>query len=275
MPAALDHVRLVATDLDNTLLREDLTVSPRTRAALDAVRAAGIVVVPVTARQPVGVRHIAEDAGFTEWAVCSNGSLGIHLATGQRLWESTVPVPAQQRLVATLTERVPGLVYVSVRDGGEAFVSQEGYAQLPALTFEDHKRDPATMGSYPLEEVLAAPSLKLIVRHPDLGAAQLYDAITALGLDDVAVTQSGAPFVEVMAAGTSKAWGVQRLCDHLGIAPQEVLAFGDARNDVEMLRWAGRGVAVANAVREAIIAADEVTGSNADDGVAAVLERLL
>lgn len=271
----LRRVRLVATDLDHTLLRPDLSVSPRTRAALDAVRAAGIVVLPVTARQPVGVRPIAAEAGFEGWALCSNGSLAIHLATGERLWEETVSVAAQQRLVEALAARIPGLVYVSVRDGGEQFVAQEGYPELASLNFEDHKRDPRSMGSHPLAYVLAEPSIKLVVRHPDLGPGELYDTITGFGFDDIAVTQSGAPFVEVMAGGTSKAWGVARMCAHLGIAREDVVAFGDARNDVEMLQWAGHGVAVANAVPEALAAADEVTGANTDDGVAAVLERLV
>lgn len=270
----MTQIRLVATDLDHTLLREDLSLSARTLAALDAVRAAGIRVVPVTARQPIGVRQIAGAARFEDWAVCSNGSLGIHLTTGERLWESTVPVAAQQALADALAEKLPGLVYVSVRDGGEVFVAQEGYTDLASLNFEDHKRDPRSMGAHQLAEVLAEPSLKLVVRHPEIAPAELYDTVVALGLGDCAVTHSGAPFVEVMAAGTSKAWGVARLCEHLGVRADQVMAFGDARNDVEMLQWAGHGVAVANAVPEALAAADEVTASNVDDGVAAVLERL-
>ncbi len=266
-------LRLVATDLDGTLLRDDLSTSRRTRAALDAARRAGVLVVPVTARQPIGVRHIAEDAGFEEWAICSNGSLGIHLTTGELLFEEPITVAAQQRLVAALAERVPGLLHVSVRDGGEGFVAQEGYAAL--ARFEDHKRDVSTMGGHTLVEVLAEPSLKLVVRHPELGVPELLRAARELGHDDVALTHSGAPFLEVMAAGVDKAWGVARLCERLGIDREDVVAFGDAPNDVEMLAWAGHGVAVANAVPEAREAADEVTASNEDDGVALVLERLL
>lgn len=86
--------RLVATDLDGTLLRDDRTVSLRPRAALDAAREAGVLVVPVTARQPVGVRHLARDAGFADWAVCSNGALAVHLTTGERLFEERIAVAA-------------------------------------------------------------------------------------------------------------------------------------------------------------------------------------
>ena len=266
-------LRLVATDLDGTLLRDDLTTSPRTRAALDEARRQGVLVVPVTARQPIGVRHIADEAGFDGWAVCSNGALGVHLTTWEVLFEEPIAVAAQQRLVAALAERVPGLLHVSVRDGGEGFVAEEGYAAL--ASFEDHKRDVSTMAGHPLAEVLAAPSLKLVVRHPEVGAAELLEAARDLADDDVAVTHSGAPFLEVMAAGVSKAWGVARLCERLGIDREDVVAFGDAPNDVELLAWAGHGVAVANAAPEAIEAADEVTAANEDDGVALVLERLL
>lgn len=266
-------VRLVATDLDGTLLRNDLSVSPRTRAALDAVREAGVHVVPVTARQPVGVRHIAEDCGFDGWALCSNGGLGIHLGTGERLFESTLEAATQRALVEALDAEVPGLLYVSVRDAGEVFVAQEGYAALAA--FEDHKREPATMGAHALADVLAEPSLKFIVRHPDLPLDQLLVRVQGLGLEGFEVTHSGAPFLEVLPEGVSKAWGLAKLCAELGVEQHEVLAFGDALNDVELLVWAGRGVAVANAVPDARAVADEITASNEEDGVAIVLERLV
>src|SRR5690606_9651134 len=100
--------------------------------------------------------------------------------------------------------------------------------------------------------------------------------LAGLGLSGFEAPLSGAPFVEIMAAGVTKAWGLEQLCAHLGIAASEVVAFGDAPNDVAMLQWAGRGIAMANADEIVKDAADEVAaGTNADDGVAAVLEALL
>src|SRR5690606_10933948 len=145
-------VRLIATDLDGTLLRDDLSVAPRTRRALDAARAAGIVVVPVTARQPRGTRMIAEQAGFVDWALCGNGALCVHLGTGEVLFEAYVDVAVQRAVAEALRERVPGVLFVSVREAGEVFVAQDGYAAI--ADFEDHKRDPATMGRYDLAAVL-------------------------------------------------------------------------------------------------------------------------
>ncbi|EYB67786.1 hypothetical protein DEIPH_ctg032orf0023 [Deinococcus phoenicis] len=266
-------IRLIATDLDGTLLRPDLTVSARTRAALDAARVAGIHVVPVTARQPRGVRRIAEAAGFTDYALCGNGAHSVHLGTGETLFEAHVPEAVQRAVAQALAARVPGVLFVSVREGGEVFVAQDGYAAI--AHFEDHKREPGEMGTFTLDDVLARPSLKFIVRHVALTPRELLAELRALGLGGFAVTHSGAPFLEVLAEGVSKAWGLERLCARLGIAREEVLAFGDAPNDAEMLAWAGRGVAMANAEPEALEAADEVTLNNAEDGVAVVIERVL
>lgn len=265
--------RLLATDLDGTLLDADLTVSPRTRAALDAARAAGWIVAPVTARQPIGVRAIAEQAGFTDWALCGNGAHGIHLGTGESLFEAHVEVAVQRALAETLSARVPDLLFVSVRDGGATFVAQDGYARV--ADFSDHKREPATMGSHTLTEVLAAPSLKFVVRHPTLDNDALVAEIRGLGLTGFEVTHSGAPFVEVLADGVTKAWGLEQLCAHLGIDRNEVVAFGDAPNDAEMLSWAGLGVAVANAAPVTLAAADTTTAAHTEDGVAIVIEQLL
>jgi Cof subfamily protein (haloacid dehalogenase superfamily) len=266
-------VRLIATDLDGTLLDSSSAVSRRTRTALDAARAQGVHVVPVTARQPIGLRAIAADAGFDGWALCSNGAYAVHLADGRMLFAEELPSDTIRTLAEALRASVPGLLFASVRDAGETFVAQEGYAAIAQLS--DHKRDPATMGGVPLEQVLAAPSLKFVIRHPELAPAVLFESLRALGLTGFEATLSGAPFVEVMAAGVTKATGLARLCAHLGIDRADVVAFGDALNDVEMLRWSGHGVAMAGAESVVRDAADEVTASNDDDGVALVIERLL
>ncbi len=264
---------LVATDLDGTLLRDDLSVSQRTRTALDRVRASGVTVVPVTARQPMGLATTAAEAGFTGWALCANGALCLHLGSRELLFEEHLEVEVQRRLAASLRQKVPGLVFASVRQRGEVFLAEPGYAAM--ATFSDHKRDPATMGAHPLTDVLAHPSVKLVARHAELDRDTLLDMIGGLGMDGFQVTHSGAPFVEVLPRGVSKARGLARLCDHLGIEQAKVLAFGDAPNDAEMLAWAGHGVAVANAAPESLACADEVTAGNEADGVAVVLERLL
>jgi len=266
-------LRLIATDLDGTLLGDDGTVSPRTRAALDAARDAGIPTIPVTARQPIGLRPIAAHAGFDGWALCGNGAYGVHLSTGEHLFAEEITAAVQQQLAEALLEVVPDLLFASVRDAGEGFVAQDGYAAIADVN--DHKRHPETMGGVPLAEVLGAPSLKLVIRHPSVPIPEIFAALQSLGLTGFEATLSGAPFVEVMAQGVTKATGLAQVCARLDVSRNEVLAFGDALNDLEMLQWAGHGVAVANAIDVVRDAADEVTSANADDGVAQVIERML
>ncbi|CUU67321.1 Cof-type HAD-IIB family hydrolase [Corynebacterium variabile] len=272
-------VRLIATDLDRTLLDSAGGVSPRTLEALDAAASAGIHVVPATARNPVGLRHLQPVLGFDQWALCSNGAFGVHLTTRELLFSDEVPAEVIARFVTVLDAAVPGVRYAAVRDAGERFVAQDGYADL--ATFSDHKRDPAAMHSEPLEVVTGASALKLVFRHETLGSPELYritrGLVDAGELDNrlFEMTLSGAPFVEVMAAGVSKASGLAQLCTRLGVERSEVLAFGDGLNDREMLTWAGHGVAVANAEDAVKDVADELTSSNDEDGVALVIEALL
>jgi Cof subfamily protein (haloacid dehalogenase superfamily) len=270
-------VRLVATDLDHTLLRGDRTVSGRTATALDAVRAAGVRVVPVTARNIRGVAAVNGRAAFSDWAVCGNGACAVHLGTSEVLFSVEIGTDALSRVMATVRGCVPGVRFAVVRDLGARFLAEDGYADLAATA--DHSRDPATMERADAAALAAAPAGKLVFRHPTVPADQLFARITGkLGaagvLGDVEVTLSGAPFVEVMAAGVDKATGLSRLCSHLGIDRSEVLALGDGLNDTGMLRWAGRGVAVANADPAVLAVADDITAAADDDGVASVLEQL-
>lgn len=271
--------RLIATDLDRTLLASDGGVSARTREALDAATAAGIHVVPATARNPVGLRHLQPVLGFDRWALCSNGAFGVHLTTRELLFADEVPADVIARFVTVLDREIPGVRYAAVRDAGERFVAQEGYADL--ATFADHKRDPSAMHGETLAVVTGSSALKLVFRHETITSPELFELARGLvasgALDGTGfeMTLSGAPFVEVMAAGVSKASGLAQLCTRLGVDRSEVLAFGDGLNDREMLAWAGHGVAVANADDVVKDVADELTASNDEDGVARIIEDLL
>lgn len=267
-------VRLIATDLDNTLLRSDKTVSDRTVAALDAVRAAGVRIIPATARNVRGVHAVNGRTRFSDWAVCGNGASGVHLDSGEVLLNIEAAPDSLARVVETVRSRVPGTCFAAVRDLGARFLAEDGYAALASTT--DHSRDPASMERADTGTLVSVPAGKLVFRHPTVPAADLFAAVSdeVSQLGGVEVTLSGAPFVEVMAAGVSKAAGLARLCSHLGIGAHEVLVLGDGLNDVDMLRWAGRGVAVANADPAVLAASDAVTASADDDGVAEVLEQV-
>lgn len=254
------------------MLQDDLSLSPRTIDAIQAATRAGITVVPATARPAWAVRELISQDVFNGWAVCSNGALGIHLGSGEVLVEEALEARAQGALAAALVERYPGTVFASVRDRGVGFIAQHGYFEHANPT--DHGRSLESNGTHELGVVLGTASLKLIVRHPEVSPQALYAAVLESGVEGLEAALSGAPFVEINRAGVNKGSGLAKLAAKLGVARADTIAFGDAMNDIPMLTWAGLGVAMGNADEAVKRAADRVTASSLDDGVAIVIEEL-
>ena len=257
-------VRLAAIDLDGTLLRSDGTFSERTKAAVRNATTAGIEIVLVTARGPGTMRELAQELGVGGEAICSNGAVVVDLATReirrQRLLETEVAV----RLVRALRERMPGIRFA---------VEHEAFAHEPGFSAWNWTPPPGTRVADAIE-LLADPATKLILRHADHEVEAIAAAARELAAGGATVVASGSQAVEVTAAGVNKATALAELCEELDIAAADVIAFGDYPNDVPMLAWAGRAVAVANAHPDVVAVADETTASNDEDGVALVLERL-
>lgn len=267
--------RLLATDLDGTLLRRDhQTISPRTLAAFAAARAAGVEVLALSGRQPYSMGAILRDTPLAGHIVGSNGSVSMDLISQEVHFEERLELGAQRQLAHALLAAFPGAMFVSVRSAGNEYVAQHGYhgEQDPGA---EHALWPVVHRYGDLDEVLAEPSVKLVVADPDHRAEDLLVVARDLAVPGCEPVTSGAPFLEVGRAGVSKASALARFCAARGIAASEVVAFGDNVNDAAMLQWAGHGVAMANAVGEALAVADEVTTDNEDDGVARVVERLL
>jgi len=258
-------LRLAAIDLDGTLLRSDGTISPRSRTAIRAVRDLGIAVVIVTARGPASVTELATDAGIVGSAICSNGGLIVDLASGAVLRERLLETETAIQLVHALRERLPGIVFAVEH---EAFAHEPGFA---AWGWEP----PAGTRVANALELLEDPATKLILRHTGHEVEAIAAVARELAGGNATVVQSGGEAVEVTAVGVNKAAGLAEVASEYGIDAADVIAFGDYPNDVPMLAWAGRGVAVANAHAEVLAIADEVTASNDDDGVALVLEQLV
>lgn len=257
-------LRLVASDLDGTLLRRDGSVSARTRQALVRVQDLGARVVLVTARAQDTLRPLALAAGISTLAICCNGAIAYDVERDAVLRAVTMDIDTVCNLIVALRAEVSDVAFALRR--GHEFVCEPGYRQLGGGL------DGVTLG-----EALALarePAVKLVVRHPSLGADELLLRVRGLDSDGFEATHSGAPFVEISAAGVSKGSGLADLCADLGLASSDVIAFGDAPNDIPMLRWAGRGVAMANAHPSVLAVAEEVAPSNEDDGVAVTLERL-
>jgi Cof subfamily protein (haloacid dehalogenase superfamily) len=260
------RIRLLASDLDGTLLRPDETVSDRTREALAAARAAGITVVLVSGRPPRSLGPIAERIGVGGMAICANGAVVWDLDSGTMVDWSPLAAELATKLVHALRQAIPGALFAVELETG--FGREAGWSDgLVAAR-------PDTLEADALE-LISGPVTKLLVRHPTMAFAEVAERARAAVGDDAVVTWAGLRLVEISAAGVTKAFALERLCRRLGIAASEVVAVGDMPNDLAMLDWAGTGVAVANAVPEVLDAADEVTAANVEDGVALLLERIL
>src|SRR4051794_23283831 len=255
--------RVVASDLDGTLVRTDGSISDRTRAALHRAEVAGALVIFVTGRPPRWMRPVVEATGASGLAICANGALVYDLGSGEIVREHALQAESAARLVAALREALPGVQFAV--EAGLSFGHEPGYEPSWAMP----NRRVAEV-----EDLIADPVSKLLVKHPDRQAEDIHEQVVEIAGEEAVVTYSGDVLLEVSGAGVSKASTLAALCEEQGHAPAAVLAFGDMPNDVPMLRWAGHGVAVGNAHEQVLEVADEVTASNDDDGVARVLERV-
>jgi len=264
-------VRLIATDLDGTLFRPDKTISRRTMAALRGAADSGIHLVAATGRQPGGIPLDLAPCGIGH-VLGSNGAICVDQATGEILFEELLGAEAVAAIATMLRQRMPGVRLSASREHGQRYAVEPDYPSLVGPT--EHVL-PNYLNVEPYAAVISEPTLKLTVRHPELTAEQMLRLANTSGLKGFHATTSGAPFLEIGAPGVNKASGLIRLCALLKIDADQVLAVGDAGNDVEMIRWAGRGVAMGNASPEVKELADLVTTTNIDDGVASVIEAVL
>ncbi|AOW87890.1 hydrolase [Streptomyces olivaceus] len=275
-PAAATRPRLIATDLDGTLLRDDKSVSPRTVAALAAAEQAGIEVFFVTGRPARWMDVVSAHVHGHGLAICGNGAAVVDLHGGPdaHRFVKVRELPRENALdaVRLLREAAPGTVY--------AVEQTYGFHQEPAYP-KMHLEVPDDL--LPAEELLAPdgrgttePVLKILAFHPELDPdGFLTLARLAVG-DRANVTRSSpSALLEISGPDVSKASTLALCCAERGISHDEVVAFGDMPNDVEMLTWAGRSYAMGNAHPDVVAAATGQTVANNDDGVAVVIEQML
>jgi Cof subfamily protein (haloacid dehalogenase superfamily) len=263
---------LIACDVDGTLFDEDEKVTPRTRDAVRAAVAAGAHFILATGRPPRWIKPVVEGLGFTPMAVCANGAVIYDPATDRVVTARTLPVAILAQLAEIATRVIPGAGLAVERIGSRAhdtatpqFVSSPGY---------EHAWLNPDNTEVSFEDLLSAPAIKLLIRKSGAASSDMAAELAKhVGTEGDLTYSTNNGLVEIVPRGISKATGVAEVAGPLGIADADVVAFGDMPNDVPMLLWAGLGVAMGNAHPDAKAAADEVTASNADDGVARVLER--
>lgn len=280
-----DRPRLVATDLDGTLLRSDGTASERSVQTLAAVRAAGIPVVVATARPPRWLHDrpgdIRPDGSLTRAgefgdpsllvgedgiAICGNGAFTYHVHGRRMVAERLLDADVLVDIVGRLRDRIPGVVF--------ALESRAGYAHEPAY-LNLHSAPPDTRVGEVADLLDPLPG-KLLAQSPGVAPEEFLALVHEVVGSRAVVAYSGVGgLAEISANGVTKAAVLAELCEQRGVAPADVWAFGDMPNDLPMLTWAGRSFAVANAHPDVLAVVTDVCGSNDEDGVAEVLERLL
>ncbi|MGQ0839654.1 Cof-type HAD-IIB family hydrolase [Actinokineospora sp.] len=263
--------RLIASDIDGTLLDPFEQITVRTAAMIRRVIAADTPFVLVSGRPPRWIPPVADMAGLDGYAVCANGAIVYDIAAARVLSVHGLDALVLHDVVHALARVLPGIKVATERaepgpdSAGAPFATEPGYRN-PWGDAESNVR--------PRAEVLGHTATKLLVRHEKMTSEEMSLAATELLGDAVDVTFStNRGLIEISAPGVTKARGLAEVAELVGVARDAIVAFGDMPNDIEMLRWAGHGVAMANAHAEVLAAADEVTAPNSQDGVAMVLER--
>ena len=269
-------VRLIATDLDGTLLRSDGSVSNRSRAALRAAANAGLLVVFVTGRPPRWLDDVIESTGHLGVAVGANGAVLYDMATETVLAAHYLEPPALGVITGELRAAYPSVLFAT--EYGDGFAAEPGYVHdweiNPRLDRQGRPVPPPLIG--PLDEIIARGCVKLLAKDRAADADHFLETADALLAGRASVTHSSSfGLLEIAAPGVTKATGLAEVAAAHGVLPGEVVAIGDMPNDVPMLEWAGRSYAVSNAHPAARAAADAVVGSNDEDAVAVLIESLL
>ncbi|MFE2208286.1 HAD family hydrolase [Streptomyces rubiginosohelvolus] len=258
---------LVATDLDGTLLRPDDTVSARSRAALGLAADSGARHLIVTGRPVPGIRALLADLAYTGLVVCGQGTQLYDADAGRLLRSVALDREAADTALGKIEAEV-GAVFAAVdQDGVDGVTLIEAGYRMPNPTLPAQR-----VGSR--EALWERPVIKVLVRHPELGDDALAAVARGAVGDLATVTMAGPGTVELAPRGVDKGTGLAAAAELLGIGAERTVAFGDMPNDLPMFAGSGLRVAMGNAHPELRAAADEVTLSNAEDGVAVVLERL-
>jgi Cof subfamily protein (haloacid dehalogenase superfamily) len=259
-------LRLIATDLDGTVVRSDGTVAPRTAAALRAAEERGVMVVVATGRPPRWMRPVAEALGHTGLAICANGAIVYDLHTDRMVEHTPITRAVILDVTTAVRAAVPGVSFAAEsRDRG--FAREVAYATAADA-------DGVVVG--PLDEIVGEDVVKLLVRHRHLDSDGLLAAARDVAGQLAEFTHSSSSgLLEISASGVTKAATLARIAAGHGIEPMQAVAFGDMPNDLPMLAWAGTAYAMSNAHPDVLAVAEHVAPSNDEDGVAQVIETLL
>ncbi|BDU03865.1 HAD family hydrolase [Nocardia cyriacigeorgica] len=263
---------LVASDVDGTLIDPEERVTARTKAAVGAVVADGVPFVLATGRPPRWIGPVVDGLGFAPLCVCGNGAVIYDSAADRVLTSWTLDIDTLGWIADLAEEALPGCGLAAERVGASAHDAvTPQFVSSPEYEHAWLNPDDTAVARH---EVIDAPAIKMLIRLPGARSGDMLAALAPLVGDRADITYStDHGLIELSAPGVTKASGLVTVAERLGVDPAAAIAFGDMPNDIPMLTLAGRGVAMANAHPDALAAANEVTTTNAEDGVARVLER--
>ena len=261
-------IRLVAMDLDDTLLRDDCTISERTVAAIRAAQEQGVKITLATGRMPISARPYAKQLSLDIPVINYHGAMIQNALSGEVIFRRVIPVNLAKEIVEYLQEKH---FHVQIYLKDQVFAQQLNnysgiYKRIASVQIE--QRD---LGQVLAEEAEGVEKILVISEEHDLDA--LITILTKRYSKAIHFTKSKPMFLELTEITVNKGVALASLAKLYDIAREDVMAIGDSYNDIEMLEYAGLGVAMGNARPEVQIKANVITGTNQEDGVAQALER--
>lgn len=260
-------IRLLASDLDGTLLAPDGYLSPRTAAAIASAASAGITVVAVTGRSHLTAEYRLRSSPHLRTIVCSNGALVYDLESDRIERVRGISGDDLRELFGGLRREIPELSF--------GWESRDGFAIEPGFGWGPGGGDGESLMGGPQTVGEVAEAVKAFVSHPEIEEIELQELVRPHLTRGLNAATSGARFVEVTAAGVNKGTTLALLASEWGYDSAEVMAIGDHMNDESMLDWAGMAVAMGNAVGAIKSIADVIAPSVHEEGAAKIIEDLV
>lgn len=275
-------IKAIALDIDGTLTNDRKVITPRTKEALLAAQDSGIKLILSSGRPVQGLRAIASELQLETHdglLVAFNGAHVVDAQTDEVLFDQPMEEEVLRALVAHMRgfDVIPWITegkYLYVERGARHLIT---YREAPFDIVEYERRmcdlelvevdDLLEVCSRPQDKLLCASEPEYLQQHWRAMYEPFFDSLSGMFTADF--------YFEFMAPGITKGNALAGALPKVGIDASEVIAFGDAQNDISMLEWAGMGVAMGNATEAAKAAADMVTGSNNEDGIASALEKIL
>ena len=264
--------QLIAMDLDGTLNNDQKIITEKTKTALMAAQERGIRLALASARPSPGLfkeRDILRLQDYQGILMSYNGGRIVDAATGKVLFETSMDLDQTKQVLRRLEE----LPVTPILDDGVQFYVADKNGYKVDYECKNNQMTCSEVGN--LADFLSFAPIKILMSVQPEELPKVQQQIAAFLPEELTVVQTAAFYLEVIPKVINKGQGIRDICAVLGIQPAQVISFGDAANDIPMLREAGMGVAMGNAADAVKAAADMVTLSNNDDGIAAALEKLL